>query len=258
LLLIRSLAEKDYPPGEFQFEHETYLKVRGSRMAPDITIRNAAGEIVCLIEIGYTRPEKLTVYRDILRIQDVRWYDKQGVLHESPTIKREVVVRQERIEYSIADEIPVRCFPVKAACEQCCDDLYEELRAEGGEDGILNFNELEEGEEDIAAGTDAYIVFTPTHWIGLYGCDVCDRFGYSSSEFFGPFALDETYDSLFREWHAHRLGHRTYPSSLMLSLDTSKRSFLEVSAEWKSFSGEDLDYSKFLELQRTNVTIRRG
>lgn len=34
-----------------------------------------------MVEIGNTRPEKLTAYRDDLKIPDVRWYDKQGRLH---------------------------------------------------------------------------------------------------------------------------------------------------------------------------------
>src|SRR5262245_30308889 len=55
------------------------------RMMPDIQVVDSTGVVRCVVEIGYTRPEKLKAYRE-LGIADVRWYDKQGILH--PVIER--------------------------------------------------------------------------------------------------------------------------------------------------------------------------
>ena len=45
------------------------------RMAPDILVLDFDGRLLCVVEIGYTRPEKLGRYQ-ALGIPDVRWYAK--------------------------------------------------------------------------------------------------------------------------------------------------------------------------------------
>jgi hypothetical protein len=49
-------------------------------MLPDIQVVDEGGAVHCVVEVGYTRPEKLTRYR-ALGIPDVRWYAKDGTLH---------------------------------------------------------------------------------------------------------------------------------------------------------------------------------
>jgi len=44
-------------------------------MAPDILVLDFDGRLLCVVEIGYTRPEKLGRYQ-ALGIPDVRWYAK--------------------------------------------------------------------------------------------------------------------------------------------------------------------------------------
>lgn len=75
---ITKKLTREYPPSEYEYVFERQLK--GTRMMPDVLVRRG-GCPVCAVEIGYTRPEKLTAYRNKLHIPDVRWYDKQGVLH---------------------------------------------------------------------------------------------------------------------------------------------------------------------------------
>lgn len=80
--LIESIAAKvaiDYPL-DAGYEYVFEKSIRGTRMMPDILVQRG-GKHVCAVEIGYTRPEKLTAYRTTLRIPDVRWYDKAGNLH---------------------------------------------------------------------------------------------------------------------------------------------------------------------------------
>jgi hypothetical protein len=77
---ICDLLEREYSPALYDYVIEK--PILGTRMFPDIAIvKKSSKKIVCVVEIGYTRPEKLTAYRRELKIPDVRWYDKQGVLH---------------------------------------------------------------------------------------------------------------------------------------------------------------------------------
>jgi hypothetical protein len=55
-------------------------KLLDKGMIPDIMVLRGSA-LLCAVEIGYTRPEKLTAYRDEFHIPDVRWYDRSGNLH---------------------------------------------------------------------------------------------------------------------------------------------------------------------------------
>jgi hypothetical protein len=76
---VRRLIERDYPSTQYVYRIERGIP--GTGMRPDIMVCDQAGGVFCVVEIGYTLPEKLTAYRDDLKIPDVRWYDKQGRLH---------------------------------------------------------------------------------------------------------------------------------------------------------------------------------
>lgn len=81
--LLDSIADKvllDYPAESgFEIEFETYLRNIPYRMEPDIWVHRD-DEVICVVEIGYTRPEKLTRYKEI-GVPDIRWYSKEGELH---------------------------------------------------------------------------------------------------------------------------------------------------------------------------------
>lgn len=76
---IRTLLESEYPCDLYRYQIEK--SIPGTRMLPDILIMTRSGQMQCAVEIGYTRPEKLSAYRKIHHIPDVRWYDKHGNLH---------------------------------------------------------------------------------------------------------------------------------------------------------------------------------
>lgn len=77
---IATLLQRDYPQETHKYVFEKSLC--GTRMYPDIQIRKKdGGRLCCLVEIGYTRPEKLTAYRMEYGVKDVRWYAKDGELH---------------------------------------------------------------------------------------------------------------------------------------------------------------------------------
>ena len=113
---VRRIVERDYPPSMYRFEIEKAIP--NTRMYPDILVRNLSDKIVCAVEIGYTRPEKLTAYRDKHKIPDVRWYDKQGNLHAD--------VKEVSIALTISAE-PARALSVYrlhgiVACPACYDN----------------------------------------------------------------------------------------------------------------------------------------
>ena len=100
-------------------------------MFPDIAIANRrTRKICCVVEIGYTRPEKLAAYRLQLKIPDVRWYDKAGNLHNKE-IDRETKIITKRVvfepdgdfsAYVIDDSVP--CF--SESCEEEAGDADDD------------------------------------------------------------------------------------------------------------------------------------
>jgi hypothetical protein len=53
---IKRIVEQDYPPDAHRIDIE--VAIPGTRMFPDILVRDQDGKILCAVEIGYTRPEK--------------------------------------------------------------------------------------------------------------------------------------------------------------------------------------------------------
>lgn len=77
---ITELLIKDYPESfGFEYIYEKAITHPSARMQPDIIVE-LNGSVVCVVEIGYTRPEKLTEYQ-AMGIPDIRWYGKDATLH---------------------------------------------------------------------------------------------------------------------------------------------------------------------------------
>jgi hypothetical protein len=74
LQAITGLLEKDYPRAMFRYGYERERIYTGLKMFPDVQIYEGRANIpICVVEIGYTRPEKLAHYKEI-GIRDIRWY----------------------------------------------------------------------------------------------------------------------------------------------------------------------------------------
>jgi hypothetical protein len=73
---ILELVKRDYRGGRYRFRIEKGIH---NGLMPDISVHDN-GKLVCVVEIGYTRPEKFAAYTE-LKIPDVRWYDKTGNLY---------------------------------------------------------------------------------------------------------------------------------------------------------------------------------
>lgn len=127
---VRRLLENDYPAHQYKYTIESAIP--GTRMMPDIQVRDALGSLVCVTEIGYTRPEKLTAYRKQLKIPDVRWYDKAGNLHadvEERVIR--VSIQQQPVGffavYRIYDMVECRNESCESIAMVECDLTVKEL-----------------------------------------------------------------------------------------------------------------------------------
>jgi hypothetical protein len=78
--------KQEYDPTLYDYVVEKMIA--GTRMFPDITIvAKWSRKIVCVVEIGGTSPDKLIAGYGELKIPNVRWYDKQGVLHYNVTVE---------------------------------------------------------------------------------------------------------------------------------------------------------------------------
>src|SRR6185437_14094224 len=138
-------------------------------MMPDILIFDA-DKMICAVEIGYTRPEKLTAYREIYKIPDVRWYDKSGQLHtafERPVVKA-------HLKFCPSGEFRVYVTTNDISCSECYND------------------ELEGGEDDEAAFSNSFVDVLSTIITDLIKvfivceCDKCGRIWLAEE--------DEAYD----------------------------------------------------------------
>ena len=95
---IVSLLEEDYPSAAFKYALDTTRLFDGSRMYPDVQIFAPDSQVpACVVEIGYTRPEKLSHYKK-LGIPDIRWYGRDnGKLYSYGSL--EPVSRKISLQY---------------------------------------------------------------------------------------------------------------------------------------------------------------
>lgn len=77
---IAAELRKSYPPNHYRYAFETSLRGCMRNVQPDIQVFEITSDLlVCVVEIGYTRPEKIKLYH-AQGIPDVRWYSKQAEL----------------------------------------------------------------------------------------------------------------------------------------------------------------------------------
>lgn len=163
--LIQSIlaeVQKDYPASQYIVAIEKAIP--GTRMHPDILVCDIKGNAMCAVEIGYTRPEKLTAYRDELKIPDVRWYDKAGNLHAD--------VKECVVKVSVEIQPPTGRFVVYAIHEMvaCQSDvcLQDEPPVTDGDDAVIAFA------ESLAEETVVWVI---TDYNRIWFCCYCDKCG---------------------------------------------------------------------------------
>lgn len=172
---ILAQLKTDYPEDCYTFKLEK--AIAGTRMLPDIQVADLFGRICCAVEIGYTRPEKLTFYRQILHIPDVRWYDKAGNLHAD--VQERVVrvaiesdPRTKFVGYKVHDMVD--CYS-----EECESQVVADWNAEVVE---IEEDMTEEEADELRYEVSEYlaeetILFVVTDYIRVWFCLFCDKCG---------------------------------------------------------------------------------
>ena len=161
---IRGQLALDYPVDTYRYVTEKRLP--GTSFLPDIIIYDQANTIVCIVEVGYTRPEKLSHYT-ASGVTDVRWYDKQGHLH-GEQYRRIVttVVQKERPTVLVSfvgcvGQVCPKCFGAEDADEDTDEDcvVYSiVIRSDDDRYIVANFCDAcgtpwcSDEEDDITAG----------------------------------------------------------------------------------------------------------
>jgi len=165
---ISNIVEKDYPKGrDFKYEYEQTLFGSKPRIEPDIQVFND-GALVCVVEIGYTRPEKLNKYYK-LEIPDIRWYSKDGEPCQTKVVTKTVKTKR-KFGKSGWYYVNVRDVTV---CPDCYEETYSDLLEEVG--GKKNFTEKNEEEvylESIYC-VDSLVWCDGGDVFGLGFCDKC-------------------------------------------------------------------------------------
>lgn len=159
---IQRIIERDYPPQLFRYITERFID--GTRMAPDIHVLDGSGKVVCAVEIGYTRPEKLTSYRGALKIPDVRWYDKAGNLHGD--VREHVSTITTRIEWP--EKVLVLPLNGVVMCEDCLEEWQEPCEC----DEPCTCAEDDFSDDECYETISFYITDGMRQWAINY-CDAC-------------------------------------------------------------------------------------
>lgn len=184
--LIDRIAEQvseSWPATEgYRLIFEKRLHNQKLSILPDIQVLDSKGRIVCAVEIGYTRPEKLTKYRE-LGIQDVRWYDKAGNLHGNVEMK--TVVRQVRVGMAPSVLFKVLYLQGIAVCEGCYHEQIESMCGCNSEECEHDIPQplsdaqreklSEEIYQELQTASILIVAANSSRYFALIFCDECGR-----------------------------------------------------------------------------------
>ncbi len=166
-LIARDL-ERTYNRQDCEFVIEQAIP--GTRFFPDIQVRRS-GRLCAVVEIGYTRPEKLAYYRTSLEIADVRWYDKTGHLHGD--VQEKVTILIPRFE----PREPLYVYEVREriCCQRCLDNLNEGDDDDDVEDNDEPEKQIDYWLADARAGVVTFIITDRDRIIVGSYCDECQE-----------------------------------------------------------------------------------
>jgi hypothetical protein len=171
--LLGSIAARiaaDYP-GNAGYELVFEKQLSRTRMMPDIAVMRA-GRPICVVEIGYTRPEKLTAYRE-MKIPDVRWYDKSGVLHADVL----ETVMQVKVHGAPSGQVAIYAVEDWVPCLECAEEELPESTVQRyarrfgyDAESVLR----EKRDEEACAGVSTWLI---TDYVSLWLPTFCDKCG---------------------------------------------------------------------------------
>jgi len=205
--------KKDYLP-ELGYKYLIEEKLKGSKidLQPDIQVIDEAGHAICVVEIGYTRPEKIALYKE-LNVPDIRWYSKDGKFlnpHEHIyTTEVRVKYYEEFPKEEIWREVDLNEMS-NLICETCLKGRYIEKYSEKYQLPEEQEDEIDYDNEDMEVFEQAYqewleeapifgeLWCNGARWFCVWLCDECGDVGFMTGDelkdtvFWHDFAYDDT------------------------------------------------------------------
>jgi hypothetical protein len=171
LQAIMETIKRSYPATEgYRYLLEQRLCGFAKNIQPDIQVLKRNGKVVCVVEIGYTRPEKIRWYRK-LEIPDIRWLDMFGNAVD-PFASTTKVVKE--VAWRPAQEERWRYVIIRQGirCEGCFNELLEEVEEQYGKDSS---DALSQADNQYWDEADVLAEFWSNGSRGfvLAYCDVC-------------------------------------------------------------------------------------
>jgi hypothetical protein len=177
---------------------EETLKGTAINVQPDIQVLSKTGDVICVVEIGYTRPEKLALYKE-LKIPDIRWYSKEGEFlnaHEHIHMTDVVITYHEYIPTEeIWREVDLNqtdglfcqnCFEARYIAEKC-----EVKKIPIGEDTKIEMDYEQDDPTIFEKAHDEWIndasIFgelwtNGVRWFCIWFCDECGGSGFMTGD----------------------------------------------------------------------------
>jgi len=190
-----TMIKKDYLPElGFQYSIDEKLRASDKNIRPDIQVIDKVGHVVCVVEIGYTRPEKLTLYHEI-GIKDVRWYSKDGQIVNPHERIHEVLVRYypEFPEEEVWREVDLN-QDSGLICESCLEIYRSEEHLEKCQVPDKQLNEIEYNNKDEEVNHLAFERYLEeadifgelwcngARWFCIWLCDECGGVGFMTGD----------------------------------------------------------------------------
>ena len=170
---IRRELEKRYPSQDgYEYVIEEKLLQSQLNYQPDIQVVDQSGEIVCVVEIGYTRPEKLAWYRE-KQIPDIRWYSRDRKFVNPDEHVLLTKVRYEPPKEEIWREVDIDQYD-GIFCEDCHSEYLEAMREELG-NGVSESELMDATEDRYLAEATIYgeLWCNGSRWFCVWQCDEC-------------------------------------------------------------------------------------
>jgi hypothetical protein len=161
-----SIMEESYSRREgYTYKIEERIESHKPLIYPDIQVHDKDHRLVSVVEIGYTRPEKIKMYRE-LGVTDIRWYSKAGELINSEEkiliVKTKHIPHEDELFYRLDIEFDRGILQ----CEKCGNDLGDWESKENKDIDIL---------DEISCATVGELWCNRLRGICVYYCDNCDN-----------------------------------------------------------------------------------
>lgn len=258
LTKISSLLERDYPKAKHQYAYEVRLNGSVPKLYPDILIwrqdENITNKLpMAVIEIGYTRPEKLMAYKDKYKIPDIRWYSKAGELINPQKIESKI------IKTKLANVNKFYNIKIKGYCYDCFKEEWNHWTTDDCGQKLLFFDEDEAvSEGDGMATLDCQVdVWSDGEFIyAVQFCDVCGGWrilnDYDLSMLTGWSDMD-SFRAFQKEYYKQRskfeLMRQSYNSEHpkeQIEQYHQPRTYDELEKGYEETTPISIDYDKFL------------